>query len=81
MDVAISGSTPAVEQETIKLVACGDAGLFEAASRIFDAFGLMSCSRERQKPRLDGTPRLSLTSTSECDKYHIKKRSDGLAFG
>ena len=55
MDVAISGSTPAVEQETIKLVACGDAGLFEAASRIFDAFGLMSCSRERQKPRLDGT--------------------------
>jgi len=37
MDVAISGSTPAVEQGTITLLAGGDAEVFEAAKPIFDA--------------------------------------------
>lgn len=37
MDVAISGSTPAVEQGTITLLAGGDAEIFEAAWPIFDA--------------------------------------------
>ena len=37
MDVAISGSTPAVEQGTITLLAGGDAEVFEAARPIFDA--------------------------------------------
>jgi 3-hydroxyisobutyrate dehydrogenase-like beta-hydroxyacid dehydrogenase len=37
MDVAISGSTPAVEQGTITLLAGGDSGLFEAAEPIFKA--------------------------------------------
>ena len=35
MDVAISGSTPAVEQGTITLLAGGDAELFQAAQPIF----------------------------------------------
>ena len=37
MDVAISGSTPAVEQGTVTLLAGGDAELFEAAEPIFHA--------------------------------------------
>jgi 3-hydroxyisobutyrate dehydrogenase/glyoxylate/succinic semialdehyde reductase len=37
MDVAISGSTPAVEQGTITLLAGGDTDLFQAAAPIFDA--------------------------------------------
>ena len=37
MDVAISGSTPAVEQGTITLLAGGDGELFEAAAPIFQA--------------------------------------------
>jgi len=37
MDVAISGSTPAVEQGTITLLAGGDEELFNAAAPIFDA--------------------------------------------
>ncbi len=37
MDVAISGSTPAVEQGTITLLAGGDEKLFNAAEPIFDA--------------------------------------------
>jgi 3-hydroxyisobutyrate dehydrogenase-like beta-hydroxyacid dehydrogenase len=37
MDVAISGSTPAVEQGTITLLAGGDSELFEAAEPIFKA--------------------------------------------
>lgn len=37
LDVAISGSTPAVEQGTITLLAGGDNELFEAAAPIFDA--------------------------------------------
>jgi 3-hydroxyisobutyrate dehydrogenase-like beta-hydroxyacid dehydrogenase len=37
MDVAISGSTPAVEQGTITLLAGGDAEVFEASKPIFDA--------------------------------------------
>jgi 3-hydroxyisobutyrate dehydrogenase-like beta-hydroxyacid dehydrogenase len=37
MDVAISGSTPAVEQGTITLLAGGDAELFQAAEPIFKA--------------------------------------------
>ena len=36
MDVAISGSTAAVEQGTITLLAGGDAAVFEAAKPIFD---------------------------------------------
>jgi len=38
MDVAVSGSTPAVEQGTVTLLAGGDAELFEAAEPIFLAF-------------------------------------------
>jgi 3-hydroxyisobutyrate dehydrogenase-like beta-hydroxyacid dehydrogenase len=38
MDVAISGSTPAVEQGTITLLAGGDPEVFEAAEPIFQAF-------------------------------------------
>jgi 3-hydroxyisobutyrate dehydrogenase-like beta-hydroxyacid dehydrogenase len=38
MDVAISGSTPAVEQGTITLLVGGDAQLFDAAEPIFHAF-------------------------------------------
>ncbi len=38
MDVAISGSTPAVEQGTATLLAGGDAEVFEAAEPIFQAF-------------------------------------------
>ncbi len=37
MDVAISGSTPAVEEGTVTLLAGGDSKLFEAAKPIFDA--------------------------------------------
>jgi 3-hydroxyisobutyrate dehydrogenase-like beta-hydroxyacid dehydrogenase len=37
MDVAISGSTPAVEQGTITLLAGGDADVFQAAEPIFQA--------------------------------------------
>jgi 3-hydroxyisobutyrate dehydrogenase-like beta-hydroxyacid dehydrogenase len=37
MDVAISGSTPAVEQGTVTLLAGGNPELFEAAAPIFDA--------------------------------------------
>ncbi len=37
MDVAISGSTPAVEAGTVTLLAGGDAELFEAAKPIFQA--------------------------------------------
>jgi 3-hydroxyisobutyrate dehydrogenase-like beta-hydroxyacid dehydrogenase len=37
MDVAISGSTPAVEQGTITLLAGGDAQVFQAAEPIFKA--------------------------------------------
>jgi len=37
MDVAISGSTPAVEQGTITLLAGGDAEVFQAAEPIFKA--------------------------------------------
>jgi len=37
IDVAISGSTPAVEQGTITLLAGGDAEVFEASKPIFDA--------------------------------------------
>ena len=36
IDVAISGSTPAVEQGTITLLVGGDAAVFEAAKPIFD---------------------------------------------
>jgi 3-hydroxyisobutyrate dehydrogenase-like beta-hydroxyacid dehydrogenase len=38
MDVAISGSTPAVQQGTVTLLAGGDAEVFEAAEPIFQAF-------------------------------------------
>lgn len=38
MDVAISGSTPAVEQGTVTLLAGGDSEVFEAAEPIFQAF-------------------------------------------
>jgi 3-hydroxyisobutyrate dehydrogenase-like beta-hydroxyacid dehydrogenase len=37
MDVAISGSTPAVEQGTVTLLAGGDAEVFQAAQPIFQA--------------------------------------------
>ena len=37
MDVAISGSTPAIEQGTVTLLAGGDAKLFQAAEPIFQA--------------------------------------------
>jgi 3-hydroxyisobutyrate dehydrogenase-like beta-hydroxyacid dehydrogenase len=37
MDVAISGSTPAVEEGTITLLAGGDADVFQAAEPIFNA--------------------------------------------
>ena len=37
MDVAISGSTPAVDQGTITLLAGGDQDVFDAAEPIFDA--------------------------------------------
>lgn len=39
MDVAISGSTPAVEKGTIVLLAGGDSEVFEAAQPIFQALG------------------------------------------
>lgn len=38
MDVAISGSTPAVEQGTVTLLAGGDAELFQAVEPIFQSF-------------------------------------------
>ncbi len=38
LDVAISGSTPAIEQGTVTLLAGGDGELFEAAEPIFQAF-------------------------------------------
>jgi 3-hydroxyisobutyrate dehydrogenase len=37
MDVAISGSTPAVEQGTVTLLAGGDAEVFQAAEPLFQA--------------------------------------------
>jgi len=37
MDVAISGSTPAVEQGTVRLLVGGDAEMFQAAEPIFQA--------------------------------------------
>jgi 3-hydroxyisobutyrate dehydrogenase-like beta-hydroxyacid dehydrogenase len=38
MDIAISGSTPAVEQGTVTLLAGGDAELFQAAEPMFQTF-------------------------------------------